>query len=187
MIIDQLASTLKNNSIIKYNPRNFALIPYESNKFELEKVNLSPEGRYLEFVFSNKELLPIFESLQSMFSILQSNDQFKQLSNKKIIITHIGGIVTNTSGYDETVVINLHRNIVIDNYTTFNQYYSKIKSDIKPTYHTLYGFETPNTFYVKAWKADHLMNKTIYRNTKILEFKNRLNSFFPNRGFSTRS
>nr|WVH38143.1 DNA polymerase [Poriella subacida] len=186
MVIDQLTSMMKSNSLIPYNPRNHALVPYESNKFELDHVQINPEGRYLEFIFTNKELLPLFECLQSMFSILQSNDQFKQLSNKKIIITHIGGVVTNVSGYDETVVINLHKNIIIDNYTTFNQYYSKIKSDIKPTYHSLYGFEIPNTFYVKVWKADHLMNKTIYRNTKVLDFKNRLNNIiYGKRSFST--
>nr|WVH38133.1 DNA polymerase [Poriella subacida] len=43
-------------------------------------------------------------------------------------------------------IINLHTNVIVGNYTTFNQYYSKIKSDIKPPfpkgwgYHTLYGF-----------------------------------------------
>lgn len=95
-------------------------------------------------------------------------------------------------------MINLHKKkkqkkkVIIDNNTTFTQYYSKIKSDIKPVYHTLYGFETPNLFYVKVWKDDHLKNKTIYKNTNILQFKNKLNSLNKNsfnlfRSYTTNS
>ena len=81
----------------------------------------------------------------------------------------------------------MHKNVIIDNSTSFNKYYSRIKSDLKPVYHTLYGFEIPNKFYVKVWKGDHLMNKSIYRNAKVLEFKNRLRSLGVNvRSYSTQ-
>ena len=51
----------------------------------------------------------MFEALQSMYSILLNNDQFKQFSNKKIIITQIGGLVSDLDGYDELIIINLHK------------------------------------------------------------------------------
>ena len=175
--------------ITLWNGSSRAIIPYINNDFTLDRIQISPEGRYLEFVFTNKPLLPMFEALQSMYSILLNNDQFKQFSNKKIIISHIGGLVSDLDGYDELIIINLHKNVIIDNYTSFHKYYSKIKSDIKPTYHSLYGFEIPNIFYVKVWKADHLMNKTILTKTKTVELRNKFNNivnkFSFSRSFST--
>ena len=169
-IITNNLHKLLSKSIIPYKAIQTAIIPYISNEFQLERVRVNPEGRFLEFIFINKPLLPMYEALRELYSILQNNKQFIDLGNKKILITHIGGLVTNEEGYDEVVVVNLHRNVVLDNNTSFYQYHSKIKS----VYATHYGFEIANLFYVKVWKAHHLQNKTIYRNTRTVELRNRI-------------
>lgn len=86
------------------------------------------------------------------------------------------------------VIINLHSNVILDNDTSFNRYYQKIRKDIKTTYHQLYGFEIPRYFYVRVWNADHLQNKTVYSNAKMTQFRNNINSLrtLLNRSYSTK-
>ena len=76
-------------SLVPYKSKNLAIIPYVSNDVELIDVKTNVEGRYLEFIFLNKPLLPLFDCLKSMYYILRSNTQFKYLSNKKIMITNV--------------------------------------------------------------------------------------------------
>ena len=73
MIIDQVSSNMKSKAITLFNPKSHSITPYISNEFELERVQESVDGRYLEFIFVNKPLLPLYECLQSLLNILQDS------------------------------------------------------------------------------------------------------------------
>ena len=86
---EALLPKIKFGSLVSYKPKNLSIIPYVGNEVELLDVKTNVEGRYLEFVFLNRPLLPLFDCLKSMYYILRSNTQFRHLSNKKILIINI--------------------------------------------------------------------------------------------------
>ena len=71
------------------------------------------EKRFRVFIFNNKYLLTNKDALKSLFYNLQNQDNFKNFGFKKIIIVSV--IVDNREYY-------YHHNILIDNYTSFNEY-----------------------------------------------------------------
>ena len=84
-----LLPKIKFGGLVPYKSKNLAIVPYVNNDIELLDVKTNVEGRYLEFVFLNKPLLPLFECLRSIYYALRSNTQFRHLSNKKILIINI--------------------------------------------------------------------------------------------------
>ena len=77
-------------------------------------------------------------------------------------------------------------NILINNYTSFEDYYSKVSDHITTTYGEGYGLDVVNTFIIKCWNLDDLRNKKI-KVTKEARgltpsFKN--NEFFTSKKFS---
>lgn len=179
---------LSNRAIQVFERKNLSIVPYVKKGFILERVEKHPQMRCLEFVFENQPLLTIYESLQQIYSILTNNEQYLSFGSKKIVITHMGGVVDNP--YDEVnalTVINLHSNVILDNDTSFKRYYQRIEKDIKSNYGR---FDIPVTFYVKVWNADHLMNKTVYSNAKMTQFRKdikSLKSLISSRSYSTKS
>lgn len=188
MSLSHQLNRLGSRALQVYESKNLAIVPYENTGFKLDRVETHPELRCLEFVFLNQPLLPIYESLNQMYQILQSSERYQTFGTKKIVITSIGGLVESYDTSNELVVINLHSNVILDNDTSFNRYYQKIRKDIKSTYHQLYGFEIPRYFYVRVWNADHLQNKTVYSNAKMTQFRNNINSLrtLLNRSYSTK-
>ena len=55
----------------------------------------------------------------------------------------------------------LHHNILINNNTTFKQYYNQIKDHINDLHDDGYEINKVNYFKVLVWNVDHLANKNI--------------------------
>ena len=53
----------------------------------------------------------------------------------------------------------LHHNILINNNTTFKQYYNQIKDHINDLHDDGYEINKVNYFKVLVWNVDHLANK----------------------------
>ena len=158
-------------SLVLYEPRPrpTSIIPYDpsilNRGIELIEIVQGPNLRYLEFIFNNTNLLSIYDSLKEIYKILTNNIQYLAFADHKIIITHIIAIIFDETVFDTPVAreleLSLHKNVAVDNKTTFSQFYSFIKSSIKHSYLEGYSFDVANKFRVKVWKADHLLNSKI--------------------------
>ena len=167
--INTMLTPLISRAIKIYDGPNLAIVPYVEKGFILDRIIDHPEMRCKEFVFINQDTLEIKEALSVMLRLLVSNEQYRSFGNKKIVITHIGGLVDLDDNHSKLAVVNLHPNIVLDNDVSFSRYYGKVKDQIKSSYHNHYGFEIPLYFYVKVWNADHLMNRKILYNSQTSE------------------
>lgn len=56
---------------------------------------------------------------------------------------------------------SLHHNILINNNTTFDQYYKKIENIIVSRYDEGYDINVIPVFRIKVWNMDNMMNKHI--------------------------
>ena len=56
---------------------------------------------------------------------------------------------------------SFHHNILINNNTTFKQYYNQIKDHINDLHDDGYEINKVNYFKVLVWNVDHLANKNI--------------------------
>ena len=61
---------------------------------------------------------------------------------------------------------SFHHNILINNNTTFKQYYNQIKDHINDLHDDGYEINKVNYFKVLVWNVDHLANKKKIKITK---------------------
>lgn len=128
------------------------------------------DSRVLVLTYQTSKGLPLDKSLELVFNNLKISDEFLNFGVRKIIIV---------SAITSTGELMLHRNVLIDNNTTFEEYYSKIKDDIvkfsDPGYN--HSGEIYTTFRAKIWNVD------LYANTKIKRSLSTLN--MSKRSYST--
>jgi hypothetical protein len=103
---------------------------------------MNQHGKFLTFWISNNHLLEINQVLKEIFYTLKSNKQFVNFGEAKVIILSaiIDGIETS-----------FHHNVYIDNNTTFEEYFEKVKIYIEDTYGE-YGY---NVNIIPAFKIIH--------------------------------
>ena len=134
------------------------IITYTNKKVELsDKGYLSlvrsvyqPKGRYIELTYSNNYLLEQYKVLKELHKSLFSNDEFLKFGYQKVII--VMAVVGKQT-------FSFHHNILINNNTTFKQYYNQIKDHINDLHDDGYEINKVNYFKVLVWNVDHLANK----------------------------
>ncbi len=98
-------------------------------------------SKFTLFTYENNKLLDHKYLFVALFSALILEEEFKKIG-KKIIIVSI-------SKEDKTFYI--HKNIIIDENTTIDNYLEKIKNSIQAFYESGYPITTFNILQVKLW------------------------------------
>jgi len=95
------------------------------------------------------------ELLECIFNSVTSSEMFKSFGNKKIMI--LSAVLETKKEH------NLHSNILVENDTTFEEYYNEISFDLDNYYNLEYGYnnEAIIRYIVKIWNCDHKDNSKI--------------------------
>jgi hypothetical protein len=153
-LLTRLAELFKNlnwfiNKYVNYmqNDLKFKILAIEHNK----------SGRFLSFHLNNEYLFDKVEALQAIFNTLMSNDKFLEFGSKKIIITT--ALINGTE-------FNFHHNVLINNNTSFMEYYYKVKDIVQENYVDGYPIDVIPIFHVRVWNMDNINNINIKGNIK---------------------
>ena len=111
-----------------------------------------PDGRYYEFVYSNKSVLDNHTALQAIYKELFSSETFLNFGNNKVLMVHA---LLASQEY------SFHHNVLINNSTTFQQYYDKVADHMEELFDEGYHVDSVEMFRVKVWNVDNLANKNI--------------------------
>ena len=132
---------------------------YDPKGIELLSVREGGDKRFLEFLFLNSRLIPIVKAMEIIYGIITKNLEYIRFSDKKVVITYIIGIeyIDHGDGYPETrkIEITLHKNTVVNNSTTWGEFYSFIRSHIKQSYLDGYNFDIPTMFSCSSSKGEN--------------------------------
>ena len=127
--------------------------------------------RSLKFVIHNNDLLDNHEVLKPIFDTLKNDDRFINFGYNKIIII--------TAIFDN-FIFNFHHNVVINNDTSFEDYYLKVKDIINSHYDNEEesAFELDNipTFVILVWNIDNFKNKHIKITSDARTISNKFNN-----------
>ena len=146
------------NSSIKYIYKILKnkLIKYDDSFITISEIHYSENGRYLKYVVYNNKLLDNLDVLYPIFNTLINNETFINFGYNKIIF--ITAII-------EEQIFSFHHNVLINNDTSFENYYNKVKDIIKNHYES--EGDSPSNlnnipcFEIKIWNMDNLTNKNI--------------------------
>ena len=127
----------------------------DESTLKLLEVKTDNDLRCLTLTMENEYLLTGEELFNGIYNTIMSNEEFKSFGFQKIIIL---SCVLND--YKE---FNLHSNVLIDNDTTFVDYYSEISNDLTNYNNLEYGYHNLNIvrYVIKAWNCDNLNNLNI--------------------------
>lgn len=142
----------------KYNSNN------HDNKLKIFSSTFDRDGRYFEYLLDNSELLEHKPALQSMFNTIKGLNELKQF-NKKIIMVH---------AMNDQVEYSFHYNTLIDNDTTFSEYYEQVKDIVSIHYDKGYDVDIVETFKVRVWNIDMEVNSEIKitKDARIVNYQN---------------
>jgi hypothetical protein len=139
------------------------IINYLNRKDELKLISLSynDSARFLLFEFSNNNLKNYKLLLESIYTSLMNNERFTNFGFNKVIIT--SSVVYNRE-------YSFHHNVLINNNTTFEEYYEQVSEYIDTHYdaENSYGIDVIPVFRIKVWNMDKFTN----RNIKLLKKAN---------------
>ena len=122
-----------------------------SPELTLSKEEFHPNGKYLEITLKNKHLLGYKELASCVYNTIFNLESFKNFGDSKIMII---------SAYNDETEFNYHPNILINNSTTFENYYSAIKEFISDREYS-YGASVVFVLTVRIWNVDNLKNRKI--------------------------
>nr|YP_010991018.1 hypothetical protein UYP79_mgp045 [Pappia fissilis]WOX61291.1 hypothetical protein [Pappia fissilis] len=121
-------------------------------RIEYSKSSIEGQIRLLLITFQTLTNEPLVKSIRNVYLELLNNENFKNFGSNKIIIT---SVITTTGE------LMLHRNILIKNDTTFEDFFNKIKEDLikfdDPGYNQT--GEVYTIFRVRVWNLDVYANK----------------------------
>src|SRR6266478_2595449 len=109
--------------------------------------------RSLNIEMVNKNNLESKELFKGIYTTLMSNKEFINFGYQKIIILSVI-LATNQEH-------NLHCNILINNETTFEQYYDLVSNDLSNYYNLEYGYHNEEIlrYILLRWNVNHLKNQ----------------------------
>lgn len=138
---------------------------------EIKELNIlvteySKSNRFLEFTLLNNQLYDHYNIFLAIYKTLFNNEIFINFGNKKVIITR-----GSYNGKEYT----MHHNILVDNNTTYQEFYDLIKDIIQEHYEYGYPVFTLDYFKVRVWNMDELQNKHIKITKNSINIKNKTN------------
>lgn len=127
----------------------------ELSLLKLIEVKTNPNMRCLTLTMENDNLLTGEELFNGIYNTIMSNNEFKSFGFQKIIIL--------SCVLEDFKEFNLHSNTLIDNDTTFVDYYSEISNDLTNYNNLEYGYHNLNIvrYVIKTWNCDNLNNLNI--------------------------
>jgi len=147
--------------LILLNILSFSLIELliSSNKLEsslqILEVKTDNNMRCLKITMSNNHLLEGEDLFKGIYTTLMNNKDFLNFGFQKIIILSV--VLFSDSEH------NLHSNILINNDTTFKEYYSTISHELDKYNNLQYGYhnESISRYVMLAWNVDNKQNLKI--------------------------
>jgi hypothetical protein len=151
---------------------------------QILEINRDRNLRSLNISMVNNNLLEDEYLFRAIFKTIYNNEEFLNFGYYKIIILSV--VLVSDKEH------SLHSNILINNETTFEEYYSFIKNELDRYNNLAHGYhnELISRFIVKAWNVDNDRNKEIKQTYKVKEPISRvsnINSIFKGqtRSYST--
>ena len=142
----------------------------EINSLKVLTVQYDKNLRCLKITMFNNHLLESEALFKAIYNTLMTNDEFKFLGFQKIII--LSCVLENNKE------CNLHSNILIDNDTSFEEYYSYTSKELSNYNNLLYGYnnENVNRYIIKVWNVDNDKNLKIKQTFNAIKNLNSYNS-----------
>lgn len=127
----------------------------EVSQLQILEVNHNKNMRCLKITMVNNSLLEGEDLFKGIYKTLMNNKDFLNFGFQKIIIL--------SCVLEDFKEFNLHSNTLIDNDTTFTDYYQEISNDLQNYNNLEYGYHNLNIvrFVIKAWNCDNLNNLNI--------------------------
>ena len=133
------------------------IIIYQNKITSLQilEINQDLNMRCLKFVMVNNNHLEGKELFKGIYSTLMSDKEFINFGYNKIII--LSAVIATNQEY------NLHCNILINNDTTFEQYYDEVVNDLSNYNNLEYGYHNEEIlrYVVLCWNVDNEKNVNI--------------------------
>jgi hypothetical protein len=111
------------------------------NQVNITNLTHDKNGRFLLYILNNESLQSHKEVLRDIFTTLMNDEKFKNFGVNKVII------ITALINGEE---FSFHHNILINNTTTFEEYYNEIKDIISTNYQDGYPVDVIPEFKVKV-------------------------------------
>ena len=127
----------------------------EAQILKVLEIKYNYNMRALSIIMSNENMLDGEELFEAIYNALMNNKEFINFGFQKIIIL--------TCMLDDFKEYNLHSNVLINNDTTFTEYYNEISNDLSGYYNLEYGYQNLNIirYTVKVWDCSNLNNLNI--------------------------
>jgi len=117
------------------------------------KINeVNDNGRYKTFHILNTELGDHFDALKSIYFTLTNDNRFIKFGKHKVIIVF---------AHYEGKTFTYHCNVLINDKTTFENYYEQVKDSIRSNGDDGYPIDVIPEFTVKVWNMDKYANRKI--------------------------
>jgi hypothetical protein len=120
-----------------------------SNELKLISERESKGGNFIEFVLLNNNNLEGEKLCKNIYSFLFNNDKFLHFGESKVIFI---------AAFNEENEFNFHPNILVNNNTSFNQYFTLIKDRL---IFEDYGYDCSDVtgLFVRIWNMDTNKNQ----------------------------
>jgi len=136
----------------------------ETSMLQILEIKTNKNMRCLNITMVNNKLLEGEELFKGIYTTLMSNKEYLNFGYQKIIILSV--VLISESEH------NLHSNILINNDTTFGEYYSTISHELSKYNNLQYGYhnEAISRYVILAWNVENAKNlliKQTYTTTKL--------------------
>lgn len=171
IVLSFLINIVKDNKNVGYNFTYFiskflSLISKKINKLNsyinrkdiiLSKAIYDEKGRFLLYIAENQKLKNNYEFLEILFNSLKADDDFLNFGYQKVIF-----LFSRPSSSE--LPLPFHHNVLINNTTTFEEYYSSIENHLNyitdEAHHYIRVDRVP-VFEVKVWNFYLKDNKNL--------------------------
>jgi hypothetical protein len=133
----------------------FIYFEKDLSTLQILEINQDKNIRCLKISMVNNNLLDGEDLFRGIYQTIMNNSEFIAFGFQKIIILSV--ILSSNKEH------NLHSNILVDNETTFDDYYSFVYNELDK-YNTLqYGYHNEEIvrYVIKAWNVDNKKNLKI--------------------------
>lgn len=126
------------------------------------EVNQDVNLRCLKISMVNSNMLEDENLFKAIYNTIFNIEEFKDFGYEKIIILSV--VLVSDKEH------SLHSNILINNDTTFEQYYEQVQKELDRYNNLAHGYhnEQISRFVIKAWNVDNLRNKKIKQTYNIV-------------------